>query len=110
MDVNPQNFAYFLPGILHDLAGCCFVALDLEFSGINPNSPLPHRTHGTQSLQARYTEVKDAAEKYQVVQIGLTVCHEDVETGEVHDPLSLHEESILKHNRNIRLEAVQYIP
>lgn len=106
MDVNSQNFAYFLPGILDDLASCCFVALDLEFSGINPNSTLPHRTHGTQSLQARYTEVKEAAEKYQVVQIGLTICHEDVEAGKVHDPVFLHGESILKYNRNLCLEAV----
>lgn len=94
MDITSQNFPYFLPRILDDLASCCFVSLDFEFSGIARNN-LPHKATGPQSLQLRYTEVKDAAEQYQILQIGLTICHEDTTTGEIYGLLSSHEESIL---------------
>ncbi|KAI9930470.1 hypothetical protein MW887_011224 [Aspergillus wentii] len=78
MDVTADSFSYHLPRILDDLAACCFVSLDFEFSGIATNTVGPSR--GSQSLQARYAETKRAADKYQILQIGLTVCHEDTET------------------------------
>lgn len=34
-----------------------------------------------QTLQARYAEVKAAAEKYQILQVGLTICRENLVTG-----------------------------
>lgn len=86
MDVTKQSFSQHLPRLLNDLAESTFVALDLEFSGIvarqsgpNPGSDLWGEK---QTLQARYEEVKYAAETYQVLQIGLTFAREDTETGQ----------------------------
>lgn len=36
-----------------------------------------------QSLQARYEEVKNSADKYQILQVGLTICHEDTKNGQI---------------------------
>ena len=80
MDITAHNFPSLLFKILDELAGCVFVSLDFEFSGIARNSSA-HRDSGPQSLQTRYAEVKDAAEKYEILQIGLTLCHENVTTG-----------------------------
>lgn len=79
MDVTAQTFPYHLPRILDELASSCFVTVDFEFSGISKNPAPP--TRGAQSLQERYDEVRRAAEKYQILQIGLTICHEDTATG-----------------------------
>ena len=81
MDLTSQSFAFHLPRILADLATCRFVAIDLEFSGIARGQG--ERAKGSQTLQDRYAETKRAADKYQVLQIGLTTCHEDVETGQI---------------------------
>ncbi|RHZ63090.1 CAF1 family ribonuclease [Aspergillus thermomutatus] len=77
MDVTAQSFPYHLPRILDDLATCCFVSMDFEFSGIATASSNPNR--GSQTLQDRYEEVKNSADKYQILQVGLTICHEDIE-------------------------------
>ena len=83
MDVDQIAFPWQLPLILKAVANAHFVALDLELSGIH-SKPL-HRNkvdHGhKQSLQERYEETKEAAERYQVLQVGLTVVREDRERG-----------------------------
>lgn len=81
MDVTAQTFPYHLPRILDDLATCCFVSMDFEFSGIATTSSNP--TRKPQSLQARYEEVKNSADKYQILQVGLTICHEDTKNGQI---------------------------
>lgn len=81
MDVTAQYFPYHLPRILDDLATCCFVSMDFEFSGIAATTSNPNR--GSQTLQARYEEVKSSADKYQILQVGLTICHEDIENGPI---------------------------
>lgn len=86
MDITSQNFPSLLFKILDELASCVFVSLDFEFSGIARNS-VAHRDSGPQTLQARYTEVKDAAEKYEILQIGLTLCHENISTGGIYSSL-----------------------
>lgn len=84
MDVTSKDFAYHLPRILDELATCCFVSLDFEFSGIAFSS-IPHGPAAKpQTLQSRYTDTKNAAEQYQVLQIGLTICHEDITTGQIY--------------------------
>ncbi|KAL4883469.1 ribonuclease H-like domain-containing protein [Aspergillus karnatakaensis] len=77
MDVTAQTFPYHLARMLEDLASSVFVAIDLEFSGIF--QPPQGRAGRPQSLQTRYEEVKDAASMYQIIQVGLTFCHEDTE-------------------------------
>ncbi|RAQ73492.1 CAF1 family ribonuclease [Aspergillus flavus] len=79
MDITPKTFHFFLPRILDELASCSFVSIDFEFSGIACSSNGPNSKAST--LQDRYTEVKESADKYRIVQIGLTICHEDTESG-----------------------------
>ncbi|KKK27003.1 hypothetical protein ARAM_007082 [Aspergillus rambellii] len=73
MDVTGHTFPYHLPKILDDLSSCTFVSLDFEFSGIATTVA----GRGPQSLQQRYQEVKECADKYQILQVGMTTCHED---------------------------------
>lgn len=79
MELTSQTFLHQLPWMLYELSESCFVSLDLEMSGI-PMSPAGQAPK-TQSLQERYAENKAAAEKYQVLQFGLTICYEDAEKG-----------------------------
>ena len=78
--------------MLRALADAHFVAIDLELSGIQ--SKTGHRpravgngsnegksTGGKQTLQERYKEAKEAAERYQILQVGITIVNEDAETG-----------------------------
>ncbi|KAK2753240.1 hypothetical protein FQN54_007931 [Arachnomyces sp. PD_36] len=84
MDITRQSFYYLLPRILNELADCQFVSLDLELSGISlkPNQGRATQAPSAkQTLQLRYEEVKEAAERYQVLQIGLTLVTENPKTG-----------------------------
>jgi hypothetical protein len=60
--------------------------MDFEFSGIATTSSNPNR--GSQTLQARYEEVKSSADKYQILQVGLTICHENTENGQIYSSYS----------------------
>ena len=109
MDVTGESFPYHLPRILDELASCCFVALDFEFSGISKIAP----SNRIQTLQDRYQEVKSAADKYQILQVGLTICHEDTATGQPFKRDSSTEKrkhNQLKSNSNVYSEAVQPVP
>ncbi|KAJ5940307.1 hypothetical protein N7516_000475 [Penicillium verrucosum] len=77
MDVTAVTFADCLPSILNDISTSCFVSVDFELSGVafKPNAPQSR----TQTVQERYVEAKAAAERYQILQVGLTTCHEDKE-------------------------------
>ncbi|OQD62267.1 hypothetical protein PENPOL_c013G00230 [Penicillium polonicum] len=77
MDVTAVTFPDCLPSILNDISTSCFVSVDFELSGVvfKPNAPQSR----PQTVQERYVEVKAAAERYQILQVGLTTCHEDKE-------------------------------
>lgn len=86
MDVTGQNFHTLLPSILGAIADAQFVALDLEFSGISnqqkSRTKAPRQNaSGKVSLQSRYEEERNAAERYQVLQIGITCVGESLERG-----------------------------
>ncbi len=83
MDVPRQSFQYYLPRLLSAIADSHFVSFDLEFSGIASKKygPPDSAEGGKQTLQQRYEETKEAAERYQVLQIGLTCAWEDPENG-----------------------------
>ncbi|KAI9760982.1 MAG: Mitochondrial beta-keto-acyl synthase [Chaenotheca gracillima] len=76
MEIDRTSFQPMLLTILETISRSDFVAFDLELSGI---ARQPFKTavtgsdrRGRQSLQERYAETKAAAEKYQVLQVGLT--------------------------------------
>ncbi|KGO65592.1 Ribonuclease CAF1 [Penicillium italicum] len=77
MDVTAVSFPDCLPSILNDISASCFVSIDFELSGVvfKPNTPQSR----PQTVQERYVEAKAAAERYQILQVGLTTCHEDKE-------------------------------
>ncbi|KAJ5783064.1 hypothetical protein N7457_004838 [Penicillium paradoxum] len=77
MDVTTVTFPDCLPSILNDISTSCFVSVDFELSGVvfKPSAPQSR----TQTVEERYVEAKAAAERYQILQVGLTTCHEDKE-------------------------------
>ncbi|KAF7916191.1 uncharacterized protein EAE98_010776 [Botrytis deweyae] len=83
MEVDKENWQRLLLPILKDIANATFVSFDLEMSGITtrPKHTSQERTHdlGKPSLQQQYEEVKDAAETFQVLQLGITCVEEDRE-------------------------------
>ncbi|KAL8890455.1 MAG: hypothetical protein Q9215_002422 [Flavoplaca cf. flavocitrina] len=86
MDVTSQDFHRLLPSILGAIADAQFVAVDLEFSGISNQQksrtrPPRQNASGKVSLQSRYEEERSAAERYQVLQMGITCVGESLERG-----------------------------
>ena len=80
MQVDKTSFYPLLLDILTDISEAHFVAFDLELSGV-PSKQFGGNTKGKQSLQERYLEIKQAAERYQILQIGITCVSQDVENG-----------------------------
>ena len=86
MDVRPPDFQTRLPYILDAIASAHFITLDLELSGIpgqqlNRPKAVGEALTGKPPLQHRYAETKAAAEKYQVLQFGITCVDEDTDRG-----------------------------
>lgn len=79
MDITAVTFPEYLPSILNDISTSCFVSVDFELSGVGFKPSKPQSK--TQTVQERYVEAKAAAERYQILQVGLTTCHEDKENG-----------------------------
>jgi len=80
MDIDKVNFPPRLLDILEAVSEAHFVAFDLELSGV-PVRQFGSNRSGKQTLAQRYAEVKTAAERYTILQIGLTCVKEDVENG-----------------------------
>lgn len=86
MDVTHRTFHNLLPSLLAAIADAHFIAIDLELSGIpgqqvNKAKAPGSRAGGKPSLQERYEETKAAAEKYQVLQLGITCVGENRNRG-----------------------------
>lgn len=86
MDVSGSNFQSLLPSILDAVATAHFVTIDLELSGIpgqqmNKSRAAGESSSGKPTLQQRYEETKTAAERYQVLQFGITCVDEDKDRG-----------------------------
>jgi len=100
MDVSRQDFNAKLDFVLSDISISHFVAIDLELSGIaGQQTNKPRRDVqgliGLPTLQERYTDIKSAAERYQVLQLGITCVLKCPEEGEAQCyccglPASLH--------------------
>jgi poly(A)-specific ribonuclease len=81
MDVTRSSFGAKLPTMLKAISEAHFVAIDFEFSGIHAKTSGLRSGSGKQTLQERYKECKEAAEKYQILQVGITCVEEDKATG-----------------------------
>ena len=80
MDVTKVELPVELINIIRHIANSHFVAIDLEFSGITGRQKRGAQ-QGKPTLQEIYHETKEAARKYQVLQIGLTIVEEDETRG-----------------------------
>ncbi|KAK5014569.1 hypothetical protein LTR16_004045 [Cryomyces antarcticus] len=78
MEVDKTSFQPLLLDILTAISQAHFVSFDLELSGVASKKK---NGMGKPTLQERYEEVKEAAERYQILQIGLTCVHEDEQQG-----------------------------
>lgn len=84
MDVDDVHFWPQLLSILNSISNATFVSIDLEMTGIamkGSRSKDRAGGMGKPTLQQFYEEVKQAAEKYSVLQFGITCIEEDRERG-----------------------------
>lgn len=81
MEVDKHSFYPLLLDILTDISEAHFVAFDLELSGVPSKQSGAGKGTGKPTLQERYFETKEAAERYQILQVGLTCVKQDVENG-----------------------------
>jgi hypothetical protein len=78
MDVSSAKFPSLLLRLLQEVADSHFITVDFEFSGVAGHRP---QGSGKLTLQEYYEDTKEAAEKYQVLQVGLTIVQEDLDQG-----------------------------
>jgi poly(A)-specific ribonuclease len=79
MEVQRSRFHIELVKIIQEVADSHFIAFDLEFSGVaDRRRPTDG---GKLTLQQLYEDNKEAAGKYQVLQVGLTIVKEDEKKG-----------------------------
>ncbi|KAI8952074.1 CAF1-domain-containing protein [Xylaria longipes] len=71
MEVNSTTFWAILPELMGALVDSRWVAIDVEMSGISTGG---HFIPPGSTPQAAYQSVKEAAESYQILQIGFTFC------------------------------------
>lgn len=83
MDIDQDHFWPRLLEILEDISNATFVSFDVEMSGISlrHNGNTRSQYVGKPTLQQQYEETKEAAETYQVLQIGITCVEEDPQRG-----------------------------
>ncbi|KAF3037475.1 hypothetical protein E8E12_003597 [Didymella heteroderae] len=73
MEVNAESFPNDLLGLLINISEADFVSFDLELSGIPSRLPNKKpRGAGWLTLDDRYAETKEGADRYQILQVGLT--------------------------------------
>jgi poly(A)-specific ribonuclease len=73
MEVDAPSFPYHLLGLFINISEADFVSFDLELSGIPSRLPnKPPRAAGRLTLADRYAETKAGADRYQILQVGLT--------------------------------------
>ena len=78
MDVDAASFPHRLLRLLVDISEADFVSFDLELSGIPSRLPnRPPRGAGRLTLQERYAETKAGADRYQILQVGITCARFD---------------------------------
>lgn len=79
MEVDAASFPHHLLGLLINISEADFVSFDLELSGIPSrlqNKP-PRTGTGRYTLEERYAETREGANRYQILQVGITCARFD---------------------------------
>lgn len=79
MDITGTQFPSKAVQIIREIADSHFIAFDLEFSGVAGRRSA--QSTGKLTIQEYYSDIKEAAEKYQILQVGLTIVKEDSKKG-----------------------------
>lgn len=118
MEVDSLSFPHHLLGILNNIAESNFVSFDLELSGIPSRRPGTGRNFpaGRQTLEDRYQEAKEGADKHQILQVGLTCASFDYTANKyVLRPYNINISPLVEERLNLEREftfqagAVQFL-
>lgn len=83
MEVDGPSFSHHLLGLFINIAEADFVSFDLELSGIPSRLPNKKpRGAGRLTLDDRYAETREGANRYQILQVGLTCAKFDYITNQ----------------------------
>lgn len=79
MEVDAASFPHHLLGLFINISEADFVSFDLELSGIPSRLPnkQPRPGGGRFTLEERYAETKEGADRYQILQVGITCARFD---------------------------------
>lgn len=79
MEVDSASFPHHLLGLFINISEADFVSFDLELSGIPSRLPnkQPRTGGGKFTLEERYAETKQGADRYQILQVGITCARFD---------------------------------
>ncbi|KAL5119306.1 hypothetical protein ACEQ8H_002793 [Pleosporales sp. CAS-2024a] len=78
MDVDAASFPHLLLNLFIHISEADFVSLDLELSGIPSRLPdRPRPASARLTLEERYAETKQGADRYQILQVGITCARFD---------------------------------
>ncbi|KAF2027956.1 CAF1-domain-containing protein [Setomelanomma holmii] len=79
MEVDAASFPYHLLGLFINVSEADFVSFDLELSGIPSRIPdkKPRPGGGRFTLEERYAETREGANRYQILQVGITCARFD---------------------------------
>jgi poly(A)-specific ribonuclease len=79
MEVDAASFPHHLLGLFINISEADFVSFDLELTGIPSRLPnkQPRPGGGRFTLEERYAETKEGANRYQILQVGITCARFD---------------------------------
>jgi poly(A)-specific ribonuclease len=79
MEVDAASFPHHLLGLFINISEADFVSFDLELSGIPSRLPnkKPRPGGGRFTLEERYAETREGADRYHILQVGITCARFD---------------------------------
>jgi poly(A)-specific ribonuclease len=69
MEITSENYWESLPGVLEAMAAATYVSVDVEMTGLYSKNTT---TNAKTALNAIYEQAKEASERFQIVQFGLS--------------------------------------
>lgn len=113
MDIDAASYPHELLALLISISEADFVSLDLEFTGIPSRMPgkEPWKPRqGRKTLEDRYQETRAAADRYHILQVGLTCAHFDYGVNKyVLKPYNISLSPLLNENYKLDIEREIHI-
>ncbi|KAK7189720.1 caf1 family ribonuclease [Paraphaeosphaeria sporulosa] len=115
MDIDAGSYPHELLALLISISEADFVSLDLEFTGIPSRMPgkepwKPRQGQGRRTLEDRYQETRTAADRYNILQVGLTCARFDyIDNKYVLKPYNISLSPLLNENYKLDIEREIHI-